>query len=446
MTLKLATERGATRRPSSRPRPLRRARRVRRLEPWRPAPARTPFRRPDFGRAPVRVPAPSLSTGVRAGLPLARIGTGVGLALVAVDLADRLLKGRTATPSPSFADPSVWRFRHGPNRYAANPDYAPGQPRVQSNGTAFISAGSGPETGIITAQALLERWPLGAPARSFDTRVAYWAPNLRNPERFAQTHAWEKLGAPLLASDPLRADIAAASGALGTEVRTISMPLPNPNPLRALPSHPAPNISIGTPTLSPVEALAEAVLEAASQTPDTATSFEFVEWQAIEIVTGGPAGGGRPIRRPPVEPHSRQPPRKGTKEKKVISRGRALGIALFNALDAVSENAEVIGAIYESLPKEVQQDNPCKRGDFGVDKGGQYGIDNADCKLRVIYDNWQLIDGTRAWKNIAKNLLADMIHGVKQRFTPVNIGQAVKQGDLVFAKNLDAALDKVFGP
>ena len=108
----------------------------------------------------------------------------------------------------------------------------------------------------------------------------------------------------------------------------------------------------------------------------------------------------------------------------MITRTKAIGIALYKALDAVSESAEVVDAVYDALPKDVRKRWEKERfpdarwirdkntGEWvrvGVerpgDNFGQYGIDGADWKLQALYYNWHKVDVEKAIKNIIKNEL-----------------------------------------
>lgn len=126
-------------------------------------------------------------------------------------------------------------------------------------------------------------------------------------------------------------------------------------------------------------------------------------------------------------PHIRQPPPKWVKESKVMSRSAKLGIAVFHALDVLSEYSELVDAFYDALPADVR--NRWDRDSRGlIDQAGQYGIDGADWKLQALWYNWHRVDGPQALKNIVANEYQDRILGIVHRNTPRNTGGALEQG------------------
>lgn len=122
------------------------------------------------------------------------------------------------------------------------------------------------------------------------------------------------------------------------------------------------------------------------------------------------------------DPAGRQPPRRGEREKKVLQRG--MTAILLNVLDNVSEYAEIVDAFYDALPPRVRKRRPCDAKRGLLDNAGQYGIDNADCKARVLYDNWHLLDPAEALLNVMKNVAADQLHGLIHKTLPNNSGAA----------------------
>lgn len=113
----------------------------------------------------------------------------------------------------------------------------------------------------------------------------------------------------------------------------------------------------------------------------------------------------------PTVPRGRIPPRRRERERKVLSRSAKIGIVLFKILDKISESAEIVDAIYEALPEETRKKWGCNRSDFGIDVAGQYGIDNADCKAKALYYNWDKVDWNTAVENIIKNEIQDKVLG-----------------------------------
>lgn len=140
-------------------------------------------------------------------------------------------------------------------------------------------------------------------------------------------------------------------------------------------------------------------------------------------------------------------PSRGTSESKVqpASRAARIGLMLYRALDEISEGAELIDAIYDTLPKKVR--DRWERKGIPGDTFGQYGIEGADFKILALYHNWHLVEPEQAIKNIIKNSLSDAVIGRMQRQLPRSVGNAHAAGEMEFAKILDdllsAALDEV---
>lgn len=125
------------------------------------------------------------------------------------------------------------------------------------------------------------------------------------------------------------------------------------------------------------------------------------------------------------------PPRRDTKEKKVITRSKAIAIQIAKALDNISEASEVVDALYEALPKDVRKrwekdrfpdaywykdkvTGQWKRGGMSrgpADQFGQYGIDGADWKLEALWYNFHKIDAPEAIKNVIYNQVEDKLYG-----------------------------------
>lgn len=147
--------------------------------------------------------------------------------------------------------------------------------------------------------------------------------------------------------------------------------------------------------------------------------------------------------RPPSEPVRREPPREREKQRKAVTKTAKIGIALFRALDAASESAEIVDAIYDALPEDVKKRwwRPDRQGD----NFGQYGLGGADWKLQALYYNWHRVDVVQAIKNIIKNELTDQTIGRIQAGLPVNTGQAFSQGEREFAQLLDEWFADEFG-
>lgn len=132
----------------------------------------------------------------------------------------------------------------------------------------------------------------------------------------------------------------------------------------------------------------------------------------------------------------------GPIERKSMSRSRRFMVALFHAIDQVSEAAEIVDALYDALPEDVKKRWSRDRRGL-LDTAGQYGIDGADWKLQALYYNWHKVDVEQGLKNIVKNHLADKFIGGYQRLLPRNVGNATSEGDKAFAEFLDDILSQL---
>lgn len=175
---------------------------------------------------------------------------------------------------------------------------------------------------------------------------------------------------------------------------------------------------------------------------DTALDFQTPPITSPSLIT--PPKLDPPSPAPPrVPPVQREPPQKGEKQRKVITKTKAIGIALYKALDAASESAEVVDAVYDALPDDVKK--RWKREDRPGDNFGQYGLGGADWKLQALYYNWHRVDVVQAIKNIIKNELQDRVIGGMQAVLPNNTGAAHSQGEKRLAKLLDEWFAEEFG-
>lgn len=147
----------------------------------------------------------------------------------------------------------------------------------------------------------------------------------------------------------------------------------------------------------------------------------------------------------PIPPVTRAPPTSGEKQRKILTRSAKVGIALYKALDAASELAEVVDCVWEGLPKAVQKRwKQCKVNRMG-DSFGQYGPDQADCKLRAVYHNFDKVDVEAVIKCIIKNELQDRIIGGMQAGLPKNTGNAHAEAEKRIAKWLDDIFSEELG-
>lgn len=194
----------------------------------------------------------------------------------------------------------------------------------------------------------------------------------------------------------------------------------NPNVSGVLP---VPGVPVGAPALNPNVArglpsplLVEPLSEVAPPEPD--------QWQWR---SDGPPN-------PPPRHHCREPLRgrgcgRGrNKERKVQSRSARIGMAIFCALDWLSEIAEIVDALYDALPPDVKKRWGRGRDGRGfIDQAGQYGIDGADWKLQALMHNWHKVDMNAGLENIVKNAVEDQLIGAVQRKMPRNVINAFER-------------------
>lgn len=289
-------------------------------------------------------------------------------ALIALgEIADNLVfKNPNRPVPPAFQDPSRWNWRHGLNTYPGT-SYASGN-RWQRNGQAFFNyPPEGPETGRIAGQAGNTMIPQGSVVPNSASRVGYWYQNgtgvPTSASRFAQQHAWENVGAG-------NGDMPKAwFDAYGPEYYTVPQG-PDPNPTRGSPGQdPSPWPEPPAPDLAPSE------------------------W--------GRSSDGTPPR------HTSEPPPRGAREKKDMSRAKRFGIWAWNMLDTIAELSEIGGSLYDALPPEVRERWNCAEG-LNI---GQYGSDINACRMDALWHNWHHLDTDAAWRNIAKNIVEDMTIG-----------------------------------
>lgn len=167
-----------------------------------------------------------------------------------------------------------------------------------------------------------------------------------------------------------------------------------------------------------------------------------------------------------VPPRGRSPEAPtGERERKFVTRTQRVGQALFQALDTVSEWAEIVDCIYGSLPKKTRDrwekdrgmrwvkvptmykpegqwmktTTAGRRGLSVFETAGQYGLDGADWKSQAIWHNLGKVDMDAAFKCMAANHVEDMILGGIQRRLPRNTGGALDQGNQALAEALNWA-------
>lgn len=375
---------------------------------------------PSFGRKlPKTVPG-----GLRLG--------PFGLALGAVAVADYYLGGSNAKklPLPGFANPAEWLHKHGRNTYSPV-DYEP-SPSRQGHTAYIVPSQSGPETGKITNQALPERYFLGEPVPEDENRVSYWYRRITGTAaRFAQADAWMKVETEVPYENQPEPSWLNQHGP-----STFVIPVRDPNAQRWSRTPGVVNDPAG---FQPAPGAVPLEQPSPQKWPhEFAPKNSRIPWAAREFGLGKP---GQPVR-----PFVRQPPSKGDNEGKTFTRSKAFAVALFVALDNVSEASEIVDALFEALPADIQKRYKEKRkGAISrqfLDNAGQYGIDGADWKLAAIYDNFDKVDLDKAFRNIIKNQIEDQIIGLKERFRPRNTINALSEQDKEFGKWLNDILDE----
>lgn len=112
----------------------------------------------------------------------------------------------------------------------------------------------------------------------------------------------------------------------------------------------------------------------------------------------------------PLTPAGKKPA--GKNEKHGKPNPRKWAVAAYKAMDNISEAAEVVDALYDALPDDVQKRWEKDRESRGLaDQAGQYGIDGADWKAQAIWHNAHKIDWDEAIKNIIQNQVEDALYG-----------------------------------
>lgn len=177
------------------------------------------------------------------------------------------------------------------------------------------------------------------------------------------------------------------------------------------------------PSLDPAPAIDPNLLRR-SPSPAPEAPVEPVEAQAPnewQWVSGGPPD-------PPSQPHRRIPPARGSKERKSMTRSKQIMLWFFRALDNLSEDAEIVDAVFDALPADVKRRWSKGRTSRGfIDTAGQYGIDGADWKIQAIWWNFSKVDIQEAVKNIIKNAIEDEIIGKTSKVVPRNVINAFER-------------------
>lgn len=244
------------------------------------------------------------------------------------------------------------------------------------------------------------------PARAVNDPLAYqlpvyWTPPALNPQvdpNWVRDMPGE-LPQPVPGEAPGNSPIQSPDNSPGTSVP----------PWTSYPGQPQPGSNPGTsPSTPPTVAVP----------PNIDPGPSPSEWQWVSPDVGGFV---------PLAPHIRRPPRKGEKERKVKNKSQRLGKAIYDAVDYISEKAEIVDAIYDALPEDVKkrwEKGRKTKGRGMADQAGQYGIDGADWKSQAIWHNWEKIDMEVAFRNIVKNHVEDAVIGRGQKYLPKNVGSA----------------------
>lgn len=159
------------------------------------------------------------------------------------------------------------------------------------------------------------------------------------------------------------------------------------------------------------------------------------------VVSVLPRTGAGPYVRPP-RPQPRKPPRKGQKERKAQTRSARVAIAIFRALDAISEAAEVVDCAFENLPKDVQKKWSKGRPKRGLlDNAGQYGIDGADWKAQAVWHNSHKLDIQGMAKCLVRNHIQDQVLGAIHKRAGGRVGKTGPR--IVPGRAIDPAMKEV---
>ncbi|MCY1672615.1 hypothetical protein OVA07_16580 [Novosphingobium sp. SL115] len=230
-------------------------------------------------------------------------------------------------------------------------------------------------------------------------------------------------------AEPLDAPYVAGGWALTPQV--------NPNVMRYLPSVPQLGYGEG---LAPREITADELAQRLDAAPASSTAISAGGSLNPPSIGRGSVGLSYPPKPPVIgNNHERRKPPRNVRERKM--RGPVmLGLML---ADVISEGAEVVDAIFEALPKDVQKKWDCNRSAAFIDKAGQYGIDNADCKARALWHNWHKVDIVEAVRNIIANQIEDKLIGYLHKNAPRNLINAGEDGQKAYAELVKAFLEEI---
>lgn len=324
---------------------------------------------------------------------------------------------------PSNNGAAPWLWRHGPNSYPGT-NYGHGSVTAQSNTTAFLDPpDTGPQTGQITGQAIVNNGVGSVPAAS-SSRMSLWIKST-TLNRYAQWAAWERA---VTVTDRWRAP---------------NMPMPAPfgaqraNPFAdPLPSLPGQFPSMWLPGLgqSPFDAPAisprwnKAVDAVRIQTDPsyprrrtyevpgrTPRQEPVVEPGAVPGQAPAPGLAPVPTRefsfmpngktktsaRP--RPHRRRPPQKRVKERKM---GFRAGFGVFGAamkvFGGLTEAGDFVEALWSAMPEKYRE--------YSYHKGHRQNPSKWRM-ARNIYRQWDKINAARAVSNVMQQQMMDKVIG-----------------------------------
>lgn len=217
-------------------------------------------------------------------------------------------------------------------------------------------------------------------------------------------------------------------------------PMPDPNLARH--NVTAPDLQVGY-----ASALQKTVLTG----DDLISRLDALPWYKTTVYAESPpigatanpaASAPAPVVTPPRvggKVHVRRKPDRKTRERKVKG---AIYYAFLIA-DAISEGSEVVGALFEALPKEVQKRWKCDRKAAFIDSAGQYGIDNADCKAKALWHNFHQLDIVEGIRNIIANQLEDKMIGALHKRLPRNMINAAEDGQKAYGEIVGKVLQEL---
>lgn len=150
---------------------------------------------------------------------------------------------------------------------------------------------------------------------------------------------------------------------------------------------------------------------------------------------------GPPNGSPPVKVGRPGPPSPPGANEREVPKTKGVGAVFRAAMDVISESAEFVDALYESLPEKTRKKWDCSGSRGLIDSAGQYGIDKADCKMRALWHNTKKIDPVKAIKNIIANEIQDKVIGDLSRMQPKEVGRTTEDGMKAVNDLLDALFE-----